>query len=151
LQLAIPADWSSLAADSVRVPGDVVGAWKAPGGSVVIIFQCLPTPGAQSKLLADELANRLINLPGAVVSNVTPIAGHESVSRVDAVALGDGSSWAPSGLGEPKGEKLIPTHLTAVVLPRRSATYWLYAYHPESSAVDNSTIDDMIKSWDVVE
>jgi hypothetical protein len=149
--LRLGGGWHAAEPTKFSVPGDPLRAWEGANGESLILYRSLPAPASNARAMAEEFANRLMNLPGA--SNVeggTLERGELQLARVDAVAPGDGKSWAPSGLGTPVESRtpLIPTHLRAAGLARPAGTYWLVSYYPEADrAVCGTAFDDAIASW----
>lgn len=143
--------WSVEAPGTVCVPGDLIRSWTHPKGGRLVYYRSLPVPKANADAIANELANRISNLPGArVLRTNVALDGARRWARVDAVAPGDGRSWAPSGLGTPIGAagSLVETHMSAAGMPGESATYWLTAYWPAADASElGAATERIIERW----
>jgi hypothetical protein len=137
LEFLPPAGWHPIRASEVLVPGKVLGAWSGPEGAVLVLYQTLPSPGADVDKLRVELVNRLASLPEArVVHEGRLNLGEVPALRVDIVAPGTGQALAPSGLGSPaapEGVKLVPTRRVTLAIPRGSDTVWLTCHFPDSA------------------
>ena len=88
-------------------------------------------------MLAEALANRLGNLPGAklLVNRSETVAGR-AVARLELVAPGTGDALAASGLGTPielPGKPLLTTRQLTLVFPRSTDTIYLTWHMPEKS------------------
>ena len=137
VSLAVPEGWKSVAADTWLVPGDPLAAWSGPGGSSLVVFTSLPDPAGKPESLATAMTIRLENLPEMnVISSTTETVAGLPSARVEAVAPGDGASFAPSGTGVPvaRAGKLVPTRRIVVTIPRANDTLTLIWHAPETKA-----------------
>ncbi len=137
VRLNLPTSWSQVPKSTFPVPGTPLSAWKGPAGASLVVFRTLPAPGRTAKGLAEELANRMTNLPGVRVEvrRVERLAGRE-VARVEVVAPGVGDALAPSGQGvpvAPAGKALVPTRRVTFGIPGAGPIRWLTWHFPESS------------------
>jgi hypothetical protein len=137
IALAPPASWRSTSPSSHQVPGVPLAAWIGPEGSSFVVYRTLPAPGGSAKMIADALANRLVNLPSLeLVVNRTENIAKMSAARIEVVAPGTGDALAPSGIGRPiapDGKILIPTREVTIGFPRPDATLFLTWDVPESA------------------
>jgi hypothetical protein len=132
-----PAGWRPASVDFLTVPGKPLWAWSGPQGASLVMYQTLPIPGGSAASLADELANRLSNLPElSVVARRTETWSGQEAAHVEAIAPGTGGAWASTGTGTPhaaKGRTLVPTHRVALGFPRAADTLWIAWHYPESA------------------
>ncbi len=138
LSLAPPEGWRPVDPTESLVTGKPLAAWTGPEGMSLVVFRELWAPGATASSLAEGLANRWVNLPGLEVEacRVATIDGRPA-ARVDAVAPGDGRSWAPTGTGQavlPGGATPVPTRRVAVGVPGRKGVVWLWWQGPEAAS-----------------
>ncbi len=154
MALSVPEGWKSVAADTWSVPGRPLGAWSGPGGSSLVVFTSLPAPAGTPEAIATSMTTRLENLPEmrVVSSSIGTTAGLPS-ARIEAVAPGDGASFAPSGTGKPigaEGKPLVPTRRILVAIPRASDTLTLIWHAPDSqSRTDPDPIAATLKTLKV--
>jgi hypothetical protein len=146
-----PAAWRPAPTDGVRVPGTPIRAWTGPEGASLVVYRALPIPGASAKSVADELANRISNLPElTVVARGTETWNGHEAARVEAIAPGTGDALAPSGTGipvVPKRRQLLPTHRVAFGFPTETETLWIAWHYPETAhAVVAPQIEATMKS-----
>jgi hypothetical protein len=132
-----PASWRRVEPFSRQVPGVPLAAWGGPDGSSLVVYRTLPAPGGSAETIAEELANRLENLPELrLIVNRTETIGETTGARVEVVAPGTGDALAPSGTGTPTapaGKALVPTREVIVGFHRPDATLFLTWDTPESS------------------
>jgi hypothetical protein len=132
-----PDGWKSVERSRWLAPGTALAAWAGPEGSSLVVYQTLPAPSESAEMLAEGLANRLMNLPelALAVRRTETVAG-QLAARVEAVAPGSGSAFAPSGIGKPvakEGEALIPTRRVVVGFPRSDGPVFLAWHAPEGA------------------
>jgi hypothetical protein len=136
--ISVPEGWKSVPVDTWPVTGQPVAAWSGPGGSSLVVFTRLPDPEGKPESIATSLTTRLENLPELkfISSAVETVAGLPS-ARIEAVAPGDGASFAPSGTGKPigaPGKALVLTRRIVVAFPRANDILTLIWHTPESQA-----------------
>ncbi|WP_148593245.1 type 2 periplasmic-binding domain-containing protein [Aquisphaera giovannonii] len=137
-QVKPPDGWKAVERSRWLAPGTPLAAWAGPDNSSLVVYQTLPAPSDTAEVLAEAMANRLMNLPELTLTakRTETIAG-QAASRVEAVAPGSGAAFAPSGIGKPvaaSGETLIPTHRVVVGFPRSDGPVFLAWHAPESSS-----------------
>jgi hypothetical protein len=150
-QLRPPAAWQTAPVEGVAVPGTPLSAWVGPEGASLVVYRALPIPGGRAASLAEELANRLTNLPElTVVARRTESWSGQEAARVEAIAPGLGNAIASTGTGTPyapRGRNLVPTHRVSVGFPRAADTLWIAWHYPESAhAIISPQIDATLKS-----
>jgi hypothetical protein len=137
VQFQLPPGWRTVPVQSVKVPGTPLVAWSSPRGASLVVYRTLPIPGGTAASLADELTNRLANLPElTIVAHRTETWNGHEAARVEAIAPGTGNALAPSGTGvpvAPKGSALVPTHRVALGFPRQAETLWIAWHYPEAA------------------
>lgn len=142
-----PASWQPADPERSRVPGTPVAAWTGPGGSTLVVYRALPIPGGTPGAMAEDLANRLANLPGVrVLDKRTQTCAGREAAYVEVTAPGTGGALAPSGTGVPlaaQGQALVPTHRVSVGFPREADALWLVWHYPESS---QGEVEPLIKT-----
>jgi hypothetical protein len=135
VSLALPPGWLAESRTTWPVPGDPLAAWSA-GRASLVVYRGLPIPGGTADGIAEALTNRLTNLPGMRVElKTTETHAGQRFARVEAVAPGTGSAWAPTGIGKPvppDGQTLVPTRRVTLGLVRGSDTLYLTWHAPES-------------------
>jgi len=135
--VAPPAAWRPAPPDAYTVPGTPLAAWKGPEGSSLVVYRSLPIPQATAAGMAEEMANRLANLPDLkVVVRRTETWGGQEGARVEAIAPGTGDALAATGTGTPiapEGRDLVPTHRVELGFPRSGDTLWICWHYPASA------------------
>ncbi len=134
ITVSLPSGWKPSEPAQPLWAGEPLATFQGPH-STLGFYRNLRVPGAGPENLARDQVTRLDNLPGyTIVSESTPSIGGHKAARVEAVAPGDGSSWAPSGLGTPilvEGQKSIATHRLSVGFPREADTVWVVCYYSD--------------------
>lgn len=142
VELRLPSAWRPVEPDTWPVPGVPLAAWSGPDGSSLVVYRALPIPGGRAEALAEELANRLTNLPGMkVLSARSETLSGMSAARVEAIAPGTGSALAPSGAGVPRNRDdrpLVPTRLVVLGFPRSADTLFLVWHRPASAGAEGT-------------
>lgn len=132
-----PASWHTADPAKYPQPGSTVAAWTGPQGSTLVAYSALPIPNGTPGAMAEDLANRLTNLPGVrVLDKHTQTCAGREAAYVEVSAPGTGGALAPSGTGvpvAPKGQTLVPTRRISVGFPREADTLWLVWHYPESA------------------
>jgi hypothetical protein len=118
-------------------PGSPLAAWSGPGGSSLVVYRTLPTPGGSAAAIVAGLSNRLENLPGLTVRvRRTESVADTTAARVEVVAPGTGDALAPSGTGTPvapAGKVLVPTHQVTLGFLRPDGTLFIAWHVPETA------------------
>jgi hypothetical protein len=132
-----PDSWRSVRPGTWMVPGTPLAAWSGPDGSSLVIYRTLWVPGGSAEMLAEAMANRLGNLPGAklVVRRSETVAGIEA-ARLEMTAPGTGDALVPSGLGEPikpEGKALVATRQVTIAFALSTETIYMTWHMVEGS------------------
>ena len=137
ITLSPEKSWHAQSSTTWMVPGTPLAAWSGPDGSSLVVYRTLWVPAGSAEMLAESLANRLGNLPGAklLVKRTETVAGR-AAARLEVVAPGTGDTLAASGLGTPielSSKPLEPTRQVTLVFPRSQDTIYLTWHVPEKS------------------
>jgi hypothetical protein len=137
ITLSPEKSWHAQSRTTWMVPGTPLAAWSGPDGSSLVVYRTLWVPAGSAEMLAEALANRLGNLPGAklLVKRTETVAGR-AAARLELVAPGTGGALAASGLGTPielPDKPLEPTRQLTLVFPRSKDTIYLTWHMPEKS------------------
>jgi hypothetical protein len=137
LSISPGAGWTSIPTSSVVAPGEVIAAWSGPENSSLTVYTGLPVPGPDPEGFAKETVTLLQNMPGITeaTASAPTIAGGKA-ARVDVLGMGDGRSFAPSGMGTPiarDGKPPLPTRKVAITFLRPGDTLTIAWHFPESA------------------